>query len=96
MKPSGVAQRIDGGRLLEWGSAAVFEAPTGVAGLDDIAVMGEPVSLVVTLNDSFQQKVSRSNNQQTPGQKSPQAPDVFVCHCKRTEGIKESRGQPRR
>ena len=43
MKPSGVAQRIDGGRLLEWGSAAVFEAPAGIADLDDIAVMGKPV-----------------------------------------------------
>ena len=43
MKPSGVAQRIAGGHLMECGSAAVLEAPAGVAGLDDIAVVGEPV-----------------------------------------------------
>ena len=43
MKPSGVAQRIAGGRLWECGSAAVLEAPAGIAGLDDIAVVGEPV-----------------------------------------------------
>ena len=28
---------------MEGGSAAVFEAPAGIAGLDDIAVVGEPV-----------------------------------------------------
>ena len=43
MKPSGIAQRIDGWRLWECGSATVLEAPTGVAGLDDIAMMGEPI-----------------------------------------------------
>ena len=39
----GVAQRIAGGRAGEVGSVAVFEAPAGIAGLDDIAVVSEPV-----------------------------------------------------